>query len=146
MKTIHIMAAAATIAAASLTANAALAHGITNNAPLHETVTLVADKPIPNLPGKRLVSQVVDYPPGASSIAHRHAKSAFIYAYVLSGEIRSKVDDELVRIYRPGETWFENPGARHAVSENASKTASARLLAVYVVDAADAELLSPEPQ
>jgi hypothetical protein len=54
---------------------------------LRETVTVAADKPIPNLPGKRLVSQIVDYPPGASSASHRHARSAFIYAYVLSGQI-----------------------------------------------------------
>jgi quercetin dioxygenase-like cupin family protein len=144
MKTIHIMAAAGSIVASVFAAHVALAHGI--SAPLRETVTVAADKAIPNLPGKRLVSQVVDYPPGASSTAHRHAKSAFIYAYVLSGEIRSKVDDEPVRIYRPGESWFESPGARHAVSENVSATAPARLLAVYVVDAADAELVTADTQ
>ena len=49
-------------------------------ASLHETVTVPANEPIPNLPGKRLVSLIVDYPPGASSPPHRHARSAFIYA------------------------------------------------------------------
>jgi hypothetical protein len=29
-----------------------------------ETTTGIADEPIPNLPGKRLVSRVIDYPPG----------------------------------------------------------------------------------
>jgi hypothetical protein len=38
--------------------------GSTHGAPLRETVTVAADVPIPNLPGKRLVSHVVDYPPG----------------------------------------------------------------------------------
>ena len=38
--------------------------GSTHGAPLRETVTVAADEPIPNLPGKRLVSHVVDYPPG----------------------------------------------------------------------------------
>ena len=61
--------------------------GSTHGAPLRETVTVVADVPIPNLPGKRLVSRVIDYSPGGSSDPHRHARSAFIYAYVLSGEI-----------------------------------------------------------
>jgi hypothetical protein len=37
--------------------------GSTHGAPLRETVTLAADEPIPNLPGKRLVALVVDYPP-----------------------------------------------------------------------------------
>ena len=41
--------------------------GSTHGAPLRETVTVAADVPIPNLPGKRLVSQIVDYPPGVSS-------------------------------------------------------------------------------
>jgi quercetin dioxygenase-like cupin family protein len=116
----------------------------TNGAPARETVTAVANAPIPNLPGKRLVSRIIDYPPGGGSISHRHARSAFIYAYVLSGLIRSQVDDEPARVYRPGETWFESPGAHHRVSENASDTEPARLLAVIVVDAADEQLTIPD--
>ena len=118
----------------------------THGAPHRETVTVAADEPIPNLPGKRLVSHIVDYPPGTSSPSHRHAQSAFIYAYVLSGEIRSKVDDEPARVYRPGEAWFESPGAHHRVSANASDTEPARLLAVLVVDEADQQLVIPDPQ
>ncbi len=120
--------------------------GSTQGAPLRETVTVAADEPIPNLPGKRLVTHIVDYPPGAKSVAHRHASSAFIYAYVLSGEIRSQVDDEPVRVYRPGETWFEKPGSYHRVSENASDTKPARLLAVLIVDAGEKQLVIPDPQ
>lgn len=120
--------------------------GSTQGPTLRETVTVAADEPIPNLPGKRLVTHIVDYPPGASSTPHRHASSAFIYAYVLSGEIRSQVDDEPVRVYRPGETWFERPGSYHRVSENASETKPARLLAVLIVDAAEKQLVIPDPQ
>jgi quercetin dioxygenase-like cupin family protein len=120
--------------------------GSTHGAPLRETVTVAADEPIPNLPGKRLVTHIVDYPPGVSSAAHRHARSAFVYAYVLSGEIRSQVDDEPVRVYRPGETWFERPGSYHRVSANASDTEPARLLAVLIVDAAEKQLVIPDPQ
>jgi quercetin dioxygenase-like cupin family protein len=119
--------------------------GSTHGAPLRETVTVTADKPIPNLPGKRLVSHIVDYPPGASSVPHRHG-SAFVYAYVLSGAVRSQVDDEPVRVYRPGETWFERPGSYHRVSENASDTEPARLLAVLIADAGDEPLVIPDPQ
>ena len=119
--------------------------GSTPGAPLRETVTVAADKPIPNVPGKRLVSQIVDYPPGASSVPHRHG-SAFVYAYVLSGAVRSQVDDEPVRVYRPGETWFENPGSYHRVSENASATEPARLLAVLIVDVGVEQLVIPDPQ
>ena len=122
------------------------APGSTRGAPLRETVTVAADKPIPNLPGKRLVSHIVDYPPAASSASHRHARSAFIYAYVLAGEIRSQVDDEPARVYRAGEAWFESPGAHHRVSENASGTKPARLLAVLIVDEADKQLVIPDSQ
>ena len=119
--------------------------GSTHGAPLRETVTVAADEPIPNLPGKRLVTHIVDYPPGVSSVPHRHG-SAFVYAYVLSGAVRSQVDDEPVRVYRPGETWFERPGSYHRVSENASDTEPARLLAVLIADAGDEPLVIPDPQ
>lgn len=119
--------------------------GSTQGVPLRETVTVAADEPIPNLPGKRLVTHIVDYPPGVSSVPHRHG-SAFVYAYVLSGAVRSQVDDEPVRVYRPGETWFERPGAYHRVSENASDTEPARLLAVLIADAGDEPLVIPDPQ
>ena len=73
-------------------------------------------------------------------------RSAFIYAYVLSGEIRSQVDSEPARVYRTGESWFESPGAHHRVSANASDTDPAQLLAVFIVDAADEQLTTTDPQ
>jgi quercetin dioxygenase-like cupin family protein len=122
------------------------APGICHDVAGRETVTEIAQKAIPNLPGKRLVSLVVEYPPGASSVSHRHARSAFIYAYVLEGAIRSQVNAEPVRDYRAGEWWFEDPGSQHRVSANASKTRPARLLAIFVVDAADTQLTTVDSQ
>ena len=138
MKTARLIAAAALFLGSSLASQVAHAHGAHHG----ETVTVAADNPIPTLPGKRLVSLIVDYAPGGSSAAHHHAGSAFIYAYVLSGAVRSQVDSEPVRVYRAGEAWFENPGAHHRVSANASDTEPARLLAVFMVDAADAQQLT----
>jgi len=120
--------------------------GSTHGQPVRETVTVVANQPITNLPGKRLVSVLVEYPPKGTSAPHRHAPSAFIYAYVLSGAIRSQVDDQPARVYRPGESWFESPGAHHRVSDNASDSEPARLLATFIVDAADEPLVIPDPQ
>ncbi len=108
--------------------------------PPRETVHKQFRHPIANLPGKSLISVVVEYPPGAKSHPHRHAPSAFIYAYVLSGHIRSQVDDAPARVYAAGEDWFETPGAHHVISENASTTERARLLAIFVV--ADGEPLT----
>jgi len=111
---------------------------------LGETVTKLADQPVPNIPGKRVLVYAVDYVPGGYSASHRHADSAFIYAYVVSGEVRSQVNDEPVRVYKAGEQWFENPGAHHRVSENASATKPARLLAVIILDATEKEATLPE--
>jgi quercetin dioxygenase-like cupin family protein len=102
--------------------------------------------PIPNIPGKSLIAVEVDYGPGAASPPHTHAKSAFIYAYVISGAIESKVNDGPTRIYRAGESWSEPPGALHAISRNASKTEPAKLLAVFVVDTNDKALTTPVKQ
>jgi quercetin dioxygenase-like cupin family protein len=101
------------------------------------------EQAIPNLPGKSLVAVEVEYPPGAGSLPHVHAKSAFIYAYVVSGAVESKVNDGDLHVYRAGESWSEPPGASHAVSRNASKTQPAKLLAVFVVDSNDKKLTTP---
>ncbi|MFZ6647394.1 cupin domain-containing protein [Undibacterium sp. TJN25] len=98
------------------------------------------EQTIPNLPGKSLVAVEVEYPPGVGSLPHLHAKSAFIYAYVISGEIESKVNDAQVHVYRAGDSWSEPPGASHSISRNASKTRSAKLLAIFVVDTEDKHL------
>jgi quercetin dioxygenase-like cupin family protein len=107
-----------------------------------DVVTPNFEQAIPNIPGKSLIAVVVDYPPGGSSLPHMHAKSAFIFAYVLAGEIESQVNDGPKRIYRAGGSFYEMPGSNHP-SRNASKTESAKLLAVFVVDANDKPLTTP---
>jgi quercetin dioxygenase-like cupin family protein len=136
MKMRSIFAAAyAAIAIATVTPAAARGVG--------ETVTPHFRQTIPNIPGKSLVALVVDYAPGGASPSHLHAKSAFIFAYVLSGAIESQVNDEPKRVYRAGESWYENPGSSHRVSRNASKAEPAKLLAVFVVDTDDKALTTP---
>ncbi|HEY6631879.1 MAG TPA: cupin domain-containing protein [Rhizobiaceae bacterium] len=110
---------------------------------LGRNVTLVYDQPLPNVPGKSMRGVLVKYEPGGNSPAHLHPRSAFIYATVLEGAIRSKVNDEPEVTYRAGESWSEFPGDRHAVSANASATEPARLLAVFVVDTGETELVTP---
>jgi quercetin dioxygenase-like cupin family protein len=108
-----------------------------------ETVAPKFAQAIQNFPGKSLIVVEVDYAPGGASRPHRHAQSAFIYAYVLSGEIESKVNDGETRIYKAGESWSEPPGATHSISRNASKTKPAKLLAIFVVDSDDKKLTTP---
>jgi quercetin dioxygenase-like cupin family protein len=104
------------------------------------TVAPAFREQIPNIPGKSIVGVVVTYPPGGKTPSHRHARSAFITGYVLSRSIRSQIDDGPVQVLRAGESFFEKPGAHHRVSENASTTEPARLLAIFVVDTSETEL------
>jgi len=107
-------------------------------------VTLVYDHVLPHVPGKSIKGVLVEYAPGGLSPAHTHPKSAFIYATVLEGEIRSQVNDGPVVTYRAGESFSENPGDHHSVSANASTTKPARLLAVFVVDTKETNLVTPD--
>jgi quercetin dioxygenase-like cupin family protein len=127
-------------------ASAAIALAIAAAASAHDVgdkVTPNFAQAISNIPGKSLIAVAVDYPPGGASVPHTHAKSSFIYAYVISGSIESKVNDGPTRIYRAGESWSEPPGASHPISRNTSKTAPAKLLAVFVVDTDEKELTTP---
>jgi len=100
--------------------------------------------PIPNIPGKSLKAVEVTFAPGAIDRAHRHASSAFIYAQVLEGSIRSQIEGEPEHVFRTGEHWAEQPGAHHIGAANASKTKPAKLLAVFVVDTDDTVLTIPD--
>lgn len=108
------------------------------------TVSVVFDQELPNVPGKSMRAVLVEYAPGAGSPSHRHPTSAFIYARVLEGAIRSKVNNGPERIYQTGESWTEKPGDHHQVSKNASATQPAKLLAIFVVDTSDHQIVIPD--
>jgi len=94
---------------------------------------LVITEMLPNVPGKRITVTVVSYAPGQQSDLHHHPGS--VVAYVLSGAIRSENSATgPVKVYKVGESFFEPPGSRHLVSENASEKEPATLLAVRVAD------------
>jgi quercetin dioxygenase-like cupin family protein len=106
-----------------------------------QTITPAFREAIPNIPGKSLVAIVVNYPPGGTTPAHYHPRSAFVTGYVLSGSIRSQVNDGKAQVFRAGESWTEPPGAYHPISENASATEPASLLAIFVIDTTDSDRL-----
>jgi quercetin dioxygenase-like cupin family protein len=143
---IRSILSAACAAAAIATAMPAFAQDADMHKDMHpggQTVTPTFQQPITNIPGKSLIAVVVDYAPGGASPSHVHAKSAFIFGYVLSGEIESQVNDGPKRVYREGESFYETPGSRHSVSRNASQTKPAKLLATFVVDTDDKPLTTP---
>jgi quercetin dioxygenase-like cupin family protein len=134
MRTVFVKLALTTIALG-------VSPGIAQNL---EQVKPVFEHIIPNAQGKSMVAVIVSYPPGGKSPAHHHAQSAFIYAYVLSGAIRSQVGVEPAKVYRVGEGFYEVPGSHHRISENASDKEPASLLAVFVVDSNDNPLTTPD--
>jgi quercetin dioxygenase-like cupin family protein len=108
-----------------------------------EQIKPVFQHELPNEAGKVLSVVEVDLAGGTKAGAHRHGE-AFVYAYVLSGTVRSQLAGEPVRTYRAGEGWFEPPGARPLLTENQSRTTPARLLVAFVASAGES-LKTPDP-
>jgi quercetin dioxygenase-like cupin family protein len=71
-------------------------------------VTLVYQHALPGIPGKSVKGVLVEYGPGGYSPSHTHAKSALIFATVIEGEVRSKVNDGPTA---PARTGRNCPGA-----------------------------------
>ena len=90
------------------------------------------DLPDLNLKDWSVTVVEVSYAPGESSGAHRHP--GITIAYVLEGEVRSKVGDDPETLYTTGQMFLETPNQVHAVSRNASTTKPARLLAVMLAE------------
>lgn len=70
----------------------------------------------------------VPYPPGRVGQMHHHA--GFVLAYVLEGNVVTKISGQPERVYKTGEMFYEAPGSTHEVSRNASDTEPAKLLAL----------------
>jgi len=87
------------------------------------------DLPAVNLDGWEVTVSHVDMPPGRVGNAHQHA--GFVLAYVVSGKVITKVSGQgPEHVVNAGEMFYEQPGATHEVSKNASQTEPARLLAL----------------
>ena len=71
----------------------------------------------------------VDYAPGRVGSVHHHA--GFVLAYVLEGAVIAKISGQgEEKTYATGQMFYEQPGATHEVSKNASQTQPAKLLAM----------------
>ncbi|WP_312948478.1 cupin domain-containing protein [Agrobacterium sp.] len=112
---------------------------------LNAKVSVVFDQKLPNVPGKSLRGVLVEYGPGGYNPSHTHARSAFIYATVIEGEVKSKINGGEEKVFKTGENWIEMPGDHHQVSANASSTKPAKILAVFVVDTTETVLTTPDP-
>jgi quercetin dioxygenase-like cupin family protein len=145
MKHSILSACMSVLAATALPAGAhAPEQGAPHAAGHPETVTPLFKHALPNVPGKAMVAVEVSFPLGTEAAPHTHPKSAFLYAYVLSGEIVSAVDQAPPHVYKAGDSWYEAPGARHLVTRNPSKDTPAKLLVVFITDPDERQLVLPD--
>lgn len=101
------------------------------------------DLPHVNMDDWEVTVSYVDYPPGRVGAVHHHA--GFVLAYVLEGAVIAKISgqgDE--KTYGVGQMFYEQPGATHEVSKNASQTQPAKLLAMIFAKKG-ASLTTPGP-
>ena len=87
---------------------------------------------IEKLDGKdaRATVKEVTFEPGQKDSPHRHTGPVF--GYVLEGEYEHAIDDEPVKTYKAGETFYEPTGCLHRVSKNPAATGNTRVLAVVL--------------
>lgn len=114
--------------ALALFATAAAAHAQNQTASAGRGPVFRQDLPNVSLDGWEVTVSIVDMPPGRVGQAHRHP--GFVLAYVLEGEIRTKISDQPETVYKTGQMFYEWPGSTHLVSTNESKTQPAKLLAM----------------
>ena len=103
----------------------------TNNSSQNR-VDVIGSYPLPNVAGKRVTIVRVFYGPGGFTPPHRHGGS--VTAYITKGGIRSQLGGGPLETFKVGQSFFEPPGSTHLVSANASTTAPAELIAVFVAD------------
>ncbi len=99
---------------------------------------------VEKLDGKVASATVLEvaFGPGQKDALHRHAGPVF--GYVLEGEYEHAIDDEPVKTYKAGDTFYEPSGSVHRVARNPSGKTRTRLLAVILHSRDTKETTVPE--
>lgn len=111
----------------------------------HVKVTQLSQREISEkLDGKAASATVVEvtFEPEQKDLPHRHAGPVF--GYVLEGQYEHAIDDEPVRIYQAGASFYEPTGCVHRVARNPSDKSKTRLLAVILHARDTQEVTVPE--
>src|SRR5262245_2992055 len=87
---------------------------------------------IEQLGGKAASATVVEvtFEPGQKASPHR--QTGPVFGYVLEGEYEHALDDEPVKKYKAGDTFYEPSGSVHRMARNPSGKTRTRLLAVIL--------------
>lgn len=101
-------------------------------APSPVTRQMLTKEALPNVPDHELTAVIIQLEPGVSVPTHTH--SGFVFIFVLEGTVRSQLNNDETIEYKAGESWVEPPGTIHSLTQNPSKTAKAKFLAVFVAN------------
>ena len=87
---------------------------------------------IEKLDGKVASATVLEvtFGPGQKDTLHRHAGPVF--GYVLEGEYEHAINDEPVKTYKAGDTFYEPTGCVHRVAANPNEKTKTRLMVVIL--------------
>ena len=101
---------------------------------------------VEKLDGKAASATVVEvaFEPGQNNSPHHHTGPVF--GYVLEGEYEHALDDEPIKKYKAGDTFYEPSGSVHRVARNPSSKTTTRLLAVILHPRDDGQITIPEPK
>ena len=135
--------AAAAGAAAFATYIAVLGHGdllplstahaqVAGNIDPGNRSTEIITQAMPDIAREMRIS-VTERDPGNSSTPHRHP-GHHTFGYVLEGTYEVKIDDGPVRQLKAGESFYEPPGALHAISRNPSPDRPVKYMIIQVGD------------
>jgi quercetin dioxygenase-like cupin family protein len=104
--------------------------GTAQSQPVQRAQNTVFEHDLPNLAmdGWQVNASIITLPPGSAGAPHHHP--GFVLVYVLEGEVVTKISDQQQATYSTGQMFYEQPGATHEVSRNASTTKPAKFLAM----------------
>jgi quercetin dioxygenase-like cupin family protein len=94
--------------------------------------TEVLTQAMPDIAREMRIS-LTERDPRNASTPHRHP-GHHTFGYVLEGTYEVKIDDGPVRQLKAGESFYEPPGALHAVSRNPSPDKPVKYLIIQVGD------------
>jgi quercetin dioxygenase-like cupin family protein len=101
--------------------------------PGQATQTVLMERTLEDVLGRVVALREFERAPGTGGTPHRHPGS-HTFGYVLEGTYEVQVDDGPLQRLGPGEAFYEQPGALHAVSRNGSATEIVRYLVITVSD------------
>lgn len=106
---------------------------VAQSAPAATTPLLT--QPLADIPGREVRMTLLDRPPGDNSPAHRHP-GHHTFGYVVEGTYEIGINGGPPRTLKPGETFYEPPGAIHSISRNAGNTRT-KVVVFMVADQAN---------